>query len=199
MLLLLLSQPFTHTILTTTTILLVGTCPSSLEGLQSLKELILGCIDQFKEGCASLSTNKSVQDLQDSLWIEIRNRSPKVAHVDAQLPSKLKDFRVLSTCVKDVDGDDLRAIELAIQENPKDVAAQKQLSERSNSMMLKYAEEIEGRVNSPELTWTVVEICHLGNDSFRKVYCGGVCLVWVLVVMLCCWLTRDVMGVTVFF
>ena len=154
----------------TTIILLTDTCASGLEELQSLKKLILESIDQFKECCASLSTSKSAQDLQGSLWIEIQNRTPKVEH-ETQLPPKLKEFKVLSKCVKDVEnGDDLRTIELAIQTNPKDTAAQKQLLEKAKSLMEKYAEEISGRVNSPELTRTVVEICHLGNNSFRKVY-----------------------------
>jgi hypothetical protein len=155
----------------------IQTVENGLEELQRLKGAILGCMDQFEEIYATVFSSES-QVLKDALWGEIAKRDPKVqakaaaaaAHGEALLPPALKHFNVLSNCVNDINGDDMRAIESAIQTSPHDAAAQRQLRERTNLLMERYSEEIHRRVYSPGLTKMVVELCHEGNDSFRMVY-----------------------------
>jgi hypothetical protein len=64
----------------------------------------------------------------------------------------------------------MRAIELAIQNNPSDMKAQQELRDRTDKMTQLYGEEIQKRLKEPGLTKLVAKLCQEGNDSFRKVY-----------------------------
>ena len=68
-----------------------------------------------------------------TFWDALRNLIPK-AHAEANLPPVLKDFRLLKDCVKDINGKDLREVELQILRHPSDAAAQQLLLDRCQLM-----------------------------------------------------------------
>ena len=67
--------------------------------------------------------------------IMIENQTKLVQqHAEASLPPALNDFKLLESCVAKLNGKDMRAIELAIQNNPNDMNAQKELRVRTDKM-----------------------------------------------------------------
>jgi len=104
-----------------------------------------------------------------AIYKYLRSQMPKADHAEVQLDPLLANTRVLSECVKDINGDETRKMELAIQNNPHDTAAQEQLRVRTTMMRVRYSKEIKDRTSSPNLTRLVVEISHKGND-FRVIY-----------------------------
>jgi hypothetical protein len=104
-----------------------------------------------------------------AIYAYLRSQMPKAERVEVQLDPLLANTRVLSECVKDINGDETRKMELAVQNNPHDTAAQEQLRVRTTMMRVRYSKEIKDRTSSPNLTRLVVEISHKGND-FRVIY-----------------------------
>jgi hypothetical protein len=95
---------------------------------------------------------------------------PKGSHSDPLVPPALASFRVLSECVKDVNGDDMRQAEWDVQKTPLDVGVQLELRQRTGLLSQRYAAEVTQRVASSDLTKTVMELVQKGNDSFRQIY-----------------------------
>ena len=104
-----------------------------------------------------------------SIMIENQTK-PVQQHAEASLPPALNNFKLLESCVAKINGKGMRAIELAIQNNPSDMNGQQELRDRTDKMALLYAEEIQKRLEEPGLTKLVAKLCQEGNDSFRKVY-----------------------------
>jgi hypothetical protein len=72
--------------------------------------------------------------------------------------------------VEDINGKDLREIEMNILRCPSDAAAQQLLLARCQLMEGRYTEEIQARVTAPGRTLLWTRVCRAGNVSFRKVY-----------------------------
>ncbi len=63
-------------------------------------------------------------------------------HAEASLPPALNDFKLLESCVADLNGKEMRDIELAILKDPLNMKAQNELRDRTDKMTRLYATEI---------------------------------------------------------
>jgi hypothetical protein len=113
----------------------------------------------------------------DAFWNEFLNSTPykgkvgkKKDHTTQDLAPILRDFKLLGACVADLNGDDMKAMQQRITENPSDLEAQQELLARTNAMTEKYMAAIDLHLNEPGRTALWAKVCQLGNNSFKKVY-----------------------------
>ena len=68
----------------------------------------------------------------------------------AQLPAALNNFEMLSSCVADINGEDTRAMEVAVQKDPTDKSAQTDLKNRADAMVVRHSAEVEKMLQQDE-------------------------------------------------
>ena len=72
--------------------------------------------------------------------------------------------------MEEINGKDLRDLEMQVLRSPHDATTQQLLLTRSKLMEERYAVEIQARIEEPGRTLLWIRLCRAGNDSFRKVY-----------------------------
>ena len=146
------------------------------EGLAFLEQMASDLV-QVASGVFETASAITKLQFQEAVGRKIQEYFPlleakakKASHGAAQLPAALNNFEVLSSCIADINGEDMRAMELAVQKDPTDKSAQADLKNRADAMVVRYSAEVNSRIAQPGLTKLVVESCQEGNDAFRKVY-----------------------------
>jgi len=121
--------------------------------------------------------NETIEIMMDSFWQEFLASTPfegseskKKGHKETSLPPVLKDFELLGNCVVDLNGEEIRAVEARILENPNDLAAQRELLERTTEMTKRYANAIQERIHKNGRTQVWAKVSRFGNNSFKEVY-----------------------------
>jgi len=130
-----------------------------LEAIEGLKLQTLRNLDAYKEAWMALPSNDpAAKELQDGFWEEIFGRRP-TDHVEAQLAPILREFDLLSKCVEDINGTDVRKLENNVLETPLDEPIQGQLLAKTDTMGERYVQRINSKVCAKGRTKLWIQVC----------------------------------------